>query len=360
MALFPAIGEHHRRRRPTLVGYLYAAPYAGALAASLASGWIPHVRRQGLARRVAAASCWGVAIAAFGFAESLWLALVLLALAGAADTSAPSSARRSSSPRPRTRCAAGSRGSSSPRSRAARRSATPRPALVASLTSLRFSIVSGGILCVVGTVLIALAFAGARPLRLRARSSSEPRPRVLRPLGARGRARADRRDAARGRGRRPIVEVEAYDREDPASHALRRPHPRATPRCSARPAMPTSTAPTGSTGASTSSARARVPSAVLVRALEPTARPRRDGARRGLDDPRLLCARPGPAVPGARRHAASTTASRSTRPPFELLAANEPPSFSRARASGSRRPPTCPGATAVAGSRFLSRPSRPA
>src|SRR5262249_20777167 len=83
MALFPAIATH-KYGDPTLVGYLYAAPYAGALVTSLASGWIPHVRRQGLAVAIAA-SCWGLAIAAFGFTNTLWAGLLLLAVAGAAD-----------------------------------------------------------------------------------------------------------------------------------------------------------------------------------------------------------------------------------------------------------------------------------
>jgi MFS family permease len=83
MALFPAIAQH-RYGDPTLVGYLYSAPYAGALISSITSGWIPHVRRQGLAVAIAAMG-WGIAIAAFGFAESLWLGLLTLAVAGAAD-----------------------------------------------------------------------------------------------------------------------------------------------------------------------------------------------------------------------------------------------------------------------------------
>jgi len=47
MALFPAIGEHFGGGSKT-VGFLYAAPYAGALIASLLSGWANQVRRQGL------------------------------------------------------------------------------------------------------------------------------------------------------------------------------------------------------------------------------------------------------------------------------------------------------------------------
>ena len=82
-ALFPALANKFGGGAG-IVGLLYAAPYAGALLASLLSGWVGHVRRQGLVVAVAAAF-WGVAIAAFGFAESLWLALLFLAAAGAAD-----------------------------------------------------------------------------------------------------------------------------------------------------------------------------------------------------------------------------------------------------------------------------------
>ena len=83
-ALFPALALNRFDGGAGVLGLMYAAPYAGALAASLVSGWIGHVRRQGLIVAVAAA-LWGVAIAFFGFAETLWLALLLLAAAGAAD-----------------------------------------------------------------------------------------------------------------------------------------------------------------------------------------------------------------------------------------------------------------------------------
>src|SRR3712207_6709008 len=83
-ALFPALAERQFGGGAATVGYLYAAPYAGALLCSVLSGWTTHVRRQGLAVLVAAGG-WGLAIAAFGLVDSLSLALVLLAVAGGAD-----------------------------------------------------------------------------------------------------------------------------------------------------------------------------------------------------------------------------------------------------------------------------------
>src|SRR4029453_12732473 len=82
-ALFPALALERFNGGAGILGLMYAAPYAGALTASLLSGWIGHVRRQGLIVAIAAA-LWGAAIIAFGFASSLWLALVMLPAAGAA------------------------------------------------------------------------------------------------------------------------------------------------------------------------------------------------------------------------------------------------------------------------------------
>ncbi|RKS75377.1 putative MFS family arabinose efflux permease [Motilibacter peucedani] len=65
-------------------GWLYAAIALGAVLGGLSSGWIGRVRRQGLAL-VAAVVGWGLAVAAAGLARTLWLAVVLLAVAGAAD-----------------------------------------------------------------------------------------------------------------------------------------------------------------------------------------------------------------------------------------------------------------------------------
>ncbi|MGC1755289.1 MAG: MFS transporter, partial [Trebonia sp.] len=66
------------------VGLLYAAPGAGALLGALTSGWVGRVRRQGLAV-ICAVIVWGLAIAGFGVVRFLPLALLLLAVAGLAD-----------------------------------------------------------------------------------------------------------------------------------------------------------------------------------------------------------------------------------------------------------------------------------
>jgi MFS family permease len=155
-ALFPAFGLHHFHGGAGVVGLLYAAPYAGALVASLLSGWVGHVRRQGLLV-VGAASLWGVAIALFGFSTTLWVALVLLAFAGAADLiSAVFRSTILMSVTPQSMLGR-MLGLEFAQVASAPALGNLRAGVVASLTSLRFSVVSGGILCVAGTVGIALA-----------------------------------------------------------------------------------------------------------------------------------------------------------------------------------------------------------
>jgi MFS family permease len=80
-ALFPAVAD---ARFHGSVGPLYAAIALGSVVAGLSSGWIGRVRRQGVALVVAIVG-WGAAVALSGLAHQLWLAVVLLAVAGAAD-----------------------------------------------------------------------------------------------------------------------------------------------------------------------------------------------------------------------------------------------------------------------------------
>jgi MFS family permease len=81
-ALFPEVAAE--RFGPGSIGFLYAAIAIGSVAAGLTSGWVSRVRRQGLAL-VVAVVVWGLAVGAAGLAPMLWLALLLLAVGGAAD-----------------------------------------------------------------------------------------------------------------------------------------------------------------------------------------------------------------------------------------------------------------------------------
>jgi MFS family permease len=155
-ALFPAVAAAHFDAGAGVVGLLYAAPAVGALVAALASGWTANVRRQGIAV-AAAIVLWGLAIVGFGFATALWVGLAMLAVAGLADEY--SAILRS------TILFAGTPDRMRGRMQGfelAQVASTPalgnvEAGLVASLTSLRFSIVSGGVACAVGSVVILAA-----------------------------------------------------------------------------------------------------------------------------------------------------------------------------------------------------------
>lgn len=82
-ALFPELADT-RFGGDEAVGWLFAAIGIGAVLGGLFSGWIGRVRRQGLAL-VASIVVWGLAVAAAGLQHSLWAAIALLAVGGAAD-----------------------------------------------------------------------------------------------------------------------------------------------------------------------------------------------------------------------------------------------------------------------------------
>lgn len=83
-AVFPALAATVYGGGAATVGYLNAAPGVGAAVGSLLSGRVGRVRRAGRAVAVCVA-LWGLAIAGFGVVSWLPGALILLALAGAAD-----------------------------------------------------------------------------------------------------------------------------------------------------------------------------------------------------------------------------------------------------------------------------------
>ncbi len=80
-ALYPEVADE---RFHGTVGPLYAAIAIGSLLAGMWSGWIGRVSRQGVALTVAVAA-WGASVAIAGLAHQLWLAVLLLAVAGGAD-----------------------------------------------------------------------------------------------------------------------------------------------------------------------------------------------------------------------------------------------------------------------------------
>jgi len=84
VALFPAVAATRFPDQPEVLGLLYAAPFAGSLVASLASGWARHVTRHGMVVTVSIVA-WGLAMAAFGLVDGVALSLATLALGGAAD-----------------------------------------------------------------------------------------------------------------------------------------------------------------------------------------------------------------------------------------------------------------------------------
>lgn len=84
-ALFPVVAVLWYGGDARTTGLLVAAPALGALLGGVFSGWLGTIRRHGLAVMVAV-GCWGAAVAVFGLTRQLWLGLLFLALAGAADT----------------------------------------------------------------------------------------------------------------------------------------------------------------------------------------------------------------------------------------------------------------------------------
>jgi MFS family permease len=80
-ALYPQVAAERWHGQ---VGPLYAAIAIGAVLAGLSSGWIGRIRRQGVALTVAVIG-WGLGVTVAGLAHRLWLAVLMLAVAGAAD-----------------------------------------------------------------------------------------------------------------------------------------------------------------------------------------------------------------------------------------------------------------------------------
>jgi MFS family permease len=84
-ALFPAINAERFGGNPRTLGLFTAAIGVGGLLSAGLSGPVGRISRQGRAM-LCAVAVWGAAFAGFAIARSLWLTLMTLAVAGAADT----------------------------------------------------------------------------------------------------------------------------------------------------------------------------------------------------------------------------------------------------------------------------------
>lgn len=153
-ALFPAIAAGFGHG-PSTLGLLYAGPALGAFLATMFSGQAKHVRRQGRAIMVSVV-LWGAAIVVFGFSPWLWLSLLMLTVAGAGDmvsgifrASILQSAVEDSY-RGRLDGIGMAVWASGPAM------GSVESGVVASLTSVSFSVVSGGVLCILGVGLLRL------------------------------------------------------------------------------------------------------------------------------------------------------------------------------------------------------------
>jgi MFS family permease len=85
LSLLPAINQERFGGDVRILGLFTVAVGVGGMVTAALSGPLRHVSRLGLAMLVAV-SVWGAAFAVFAVAPSLWLTLLALAVAGAADT----------------------------------------------------------------------------------------------------------------------------------------------------------------------------------------------------------------------------------------------------------------------------------
>src|SRR4051794_28806777 len=138
-------------------GLLFASVSTGATVAALTTGWLAHVRRLGLIV-IGAVIVWGLAVAAAALIASLWFAAAMLAIAGAADS--VSAVCRNVINQTVTPDAMRGRMSSiySLVVTSGPRLGDIESGTVASLTSARISMATGGLACIAGVALIVLLF----------------------------------------------------------------------------------------------------------------------------------------------------------------------------------------------------------
>jgi MFS transporter, ENTS family, enterobactin (siderophore) exporter len=172
-ALFPALASQHFHGGPDTYGLLVAAPGLGALVGAATSGWTGRLRRPGIVV-IWAGIVWGGAIAAFGLVRSLPLALVFLAVAGMGDLI--SEVLRNALLQRYTPDPLRGRVSSLYLAQV-----TGAPSVgnveagaAARLVGLDFSVVSGGIACVAGALILGALIPALRNAKLTGSRDDEP------------------------------------------------------------------------------------------------------------------------------------------------------------------------------------------
>ena len=153
-AVFPAFGINVYHGGAGTVGLLFAAPGAGALVGSLLSGWTGRVRAQARAL-VFCMLGWGAAIVVFGLVHVLWVGLVMLAIAGASDVFG--TVFRVSILQRRTPDYLQGRlsGTFFAAAVAGNRLGDAESGVAAAIGGPQFAVWSGGVACLIGTLLIA-------------------------------------------------------------------------------------------------------------------------------------------------------------------------------------------------------------
>jgi MFS family permease len=156
-ALFPVLAVSVYDAGPEGTGLLFAAVSAGATVAALTTAWLERTRRLGLVV-IWAVVVWGAAIALAGLASSLLIAAVLFAIAGAADS--VSAVCRSVINQTVTPDEMRGRMSSvfSLVVTSGPRLGDVEAGAVAGIAGPRFSVVSGGLACIVGVAAVVVTF----------------------------------------------------------------------------------------------------------------------------------------------------------------------------------------------------------
>ena len=172
-SLFPALNAERFGGSPRTLGLFMAAIGVGGMVTAVFSGPLKHVARQGAAMLVSV-TIWGAAFAVFAVVHSLWLTLLSLGVAGAADTitvvirgtlvsivTPPEFRGRVMAADYVVGAGGGQLGSL-------------EAGAVGSLTTPVISALSGGLLVIAGTAAIALALPGFRRYRADPDTAKEP------------------------------------------------------------------------------------------------------------------------------------------------------------------------------------------